>query len=177
MDTTEKLVRDMMVPLAEYPCIRHSITLREAITEMTVQIKRRARLSLPRVALVFDDDFDELLGMLRRRDIMRGLEPRFLVSGALDYRGKLFDVKADPHLAELPYDKMVAHLRKRADRLVKDYVTPIQATIAHDDRITTAMCEMVDENTSLLPVLKDGDVVGVLRSVDVLSEVALILGH
>ncbi len=70
----EKLVRDIMVPLDEYPCIPGSCTLRDAIIEMGVQILRKGQLSLPRVALVFDDDFSELLGVLRRRGIMRGLE-------------------------------------------------------------------------------------------------------
>jgi predicted transcriptional regulator len=35
-----------------------------------------------------------------------------------------------------------------------------------------AVCEMVDQNTSLLPVLKDDRVVGVVRSVEVLGELA-----
>jgi hypothetical protein len=38
-----------------------------------------------------------------------------------------------------------------------------------------AICEMVDRDTSLLPVLKDGNVIGVVRSVDVLAEIALII--
>ncbi|OHB72511.1 MAG: hypothetical protein A2V70_00895 [Planctomycetes bacterium RBG_13_63_9] len=114
--------------------------------------------------------------MLRRRDIMRGLEPRFLLSGSLDYRRKLFDVDIDPNLSELSYDKMVAGIRKRAGRLVKDYMIPIKATIDHDDHIMKAMSEMVDQNTSLLPVLRNDSIIGVVRSVDVLHEIAILLG-
>jgi CBS domain-containing protein len=143
--------------------------------EMAVQILRKNQLSLPRVALVFDESVSELLGMLRRRDIMRGLEPRFLVSGSLEYRRKLFKVDVDPNLAELSFDKMIAHIRERANRLVREFMIPIKATIDYDDHIMKAMSEMVDQNVSLLPVLKDGDVVGVLRSVDVLNEIALVI--
>lgn len=132
-------------------------------------------MSLPRVSLVFDDDFSDLLGLLRRRDIMRGLEPSFLVGGSLDYRRKLFDVKIDPNLSELSHDKIIARIRKRADRLVGEFMLPIKATIDCDDHIMKAMNEMVDQNTSLLPVLEDDRVVGVVRSVDVLSEIALIV--
>ena len=171
----EKLVQDVMVPLEEYPCIPETLTLRDAISEMTVQILRKGQLSLPRVALVFDDDFSDLLGLLRRRDIMRGLEPRFLVGGSLEYRRKLFDVKIDPNLSELSYDKIIARLRKRADRLVREFMIPIKVTIDYNDHIMKAMSEMVDQNVSLLPVLKDNSVVGVVRSVDVLSEIALIM--
>ncbi len=171
----ETLVRDIMVPLEEYPCIPHTLTLRDAIEEMAVQILRKKQLSLPRVVLVFDDDFSELLGVLRRRDIMRGLEPRFLVSGSLEYQRKLFNVEIDPNLAELSFEKMIAHIRKRANRPVEEFMIPITATISHDDHITKAIYEMVDQNTSLLPVLKDDKIVGVVRSVDVLSEIALII--
>ena len=171
----ETLVRDIMVPVDKYPCIPHTLSLRDAIEEMAVQILAKKQLSLPRVVLVFDDDFSELLGMLRRRDIMRGLEPRFLVSGSLEYQRKLFNVEIDPNLAELSFEKMIAHIRKRANRPVGEFMIPIKATISHDDHLTKAIYEMVDQNTSLLPVLKDDKIVGVVRSVDVLSEIALIV--
>lgn len=171
----DKLVRDVMVPLEEYPCISDTLTLGDAITEMSVQILRKNQLSLPRVALVFDDSHNDLLGMLRRRDIMRGLEPRFLVGGSMECRRKLFNVEIDPNLAELTHDKIIAGIRKRANRLVREFMIPIKATINHDDHIAKAICEMVDRNTSLLPVLKADAIVGVIRSVDVLGEIALLL--
>ncbi|UCG34395.1 MAG: CBS domain-containing protein [Phycisphaerales bacterium] len=172
----ETLVQDIMVPLEEYPCIAETHTLRQAIEEMgKAQIMKGRQASLPRTALVFDESFNELLGMLRRRDIMRGLEPRFLVSGSLEYRQKLFDVGIDPNLSELGYDTIIARIRKRANRLVKEFMMPIRATIDCNDHIMKAMNEMVDQNISLLPVLKEGNIVGVVRSVDVLNEVAVIL--
>lgn len=171
----DTLVRDIMVPLEEYPCIPATHTLRDAIVEMGVQILRKRQATLPRVVLVFDEHFVELLGMLRRRDIMRGLEPEFLRSGSLEYRRKLFNVDIDPNLSELPYDKFVAGIRRRADLPVGNFMIPIKATINYDDHIMKAVYEMVDQNTSLLPVLKDGNIVGVVRSVDVLAEIALIV--
>src|SRR5208283_856972 len=97
----DKPVREIMVPLDKYPCIANTDTLRQAIDAMMkVQILRQQQATLARVALVFDRDFRELLGMLRRRDIMRGLEPKFLLSGSMQYGRKLFDVQVDPNLAE-----------------------------------------------------------------------------
>ncbi|MHC4128883.1 MAG: CBS domain-containing protein [Planctomycetota bacterium] len=171
----DKFVGDIMVPVEEYPCIPDTLTIGDAVVEMTVQILRTKHLSLPRVALVFDEDFKDLRGVLRRRDIMRGLEPRFLITGSLGYRDKLFNVDIDPNLSELSYDKITAGLRNRAKRLVGDFMIPIRATVNHDDHIMKAICEMVDRDTSLLPVLKDGNVIGVVRSVDVLAEIALII--
>ncbi|MFC1597566.1 HPP family protein [Planctomycetota bacterium] len=173
----EERVRDIMVPLEEYPCIPDTHTLRQAIEEMgKAQILRKKQASLPRTALVFDESFRDLLGTLRRRDIMRGLEPEFLATGSLQYRRKLFDVEIDPNLPEMSYDgEIIAGIRKRANRLVGEFMIPIKATIDHDDHLTKAMYEMVDQNTSLLPVLEDDGIVGVVRSVDVLNEIARIL--
>jgi CBS domain-containing protein len=173
----ERFARDIMVPLAEYPCIPETHTLRQAIEEMRkAQILRDERASLPRMALVFDKSLRELRGMLRRRDIMKGLEPRFLTSGSLDYPKKLFNTEVDPNLSELTADKVAARIRARADRLVKDYMSPIRATVRHDDHIMKVIYGMVDKNTSLVPVLKNDDVIGVIRSVEILDEVAAILG-
>ena len=117
----EKLVRDIMVSVEEYPCISDTCTLAEAIDQMgQAQILKDKRTSLPRVALVFDDGFQDLLGLLRRRDIMRGLEPRFLVHGSLKYQQKLFEVKMDPNLPELSHDTRIARIRERSGRLVRN---------------------------------------------------------
>ena len=172
----ETHIEDIMVPLAQYPCIPDTHTLRQAMEDMgKVQILRKKQASLPRTALVFDEDFADLLGMLRRRDIMRGLEPTFLASGSMEYRRKLFNVEIDPNLSELSYDRIIARIRTRATRLVRDFMVPIKATINHDDHLMKAIYEMVDRNTSLLPVLKKDEVVGVIRSVDVLDEIAHII--
>ena len=93
----------------------------------------------------------------------------------LKYRRKLFNVKVDPNLSELSYDKVITRIRKRADRLVREFMISIKVTINYDDHIMKAIYEMVEQNTSMLPVLKDNSVVGVVRSVDVLSEIALII--
>jgi CBS-domain-containing membrane protein len=84
-------------------------------------------------------------------------------------------VQIDPNLAELSYDKVIARMRERANQTVRDFMTPIKATVDCDDHIMKAIYEMVDENTSLLPVLRKGSVAGVVRSVDVLNEIASII--
>ncbi|NQU25008.1 MAG: CBS domain-containing protein [Candidatus Nealsonbacteria bacterium] len=166
-------IEEIMVPVDKYPCIPDTLTLRDAMMEMAVQILREKLLTLPRVALVFDTNFNDLLGMLRRRDIMRGFEPKFL--GGLEYRRKLFDVAVDPNLSELSSDRVYARVRERANRIVRDYMIPIKTTIDCDDHIMKAVFEMVDKNVSLLPVLENGSVIGVVRSVDVLDEIASII--
>lgn len=172
----ELVVKEIMVPLEEYPCLPDTHTLRQAIDAMSqAQIMRQQQASLPRVALVFDEGMTDLQGMLRRRDIMRGLEPRFLSRGSLPHQRKHFPVEIDPNLSELSYEKLIARMRERAERLVREFTIPITATIRHDDHLMKAIYEMVDQNTSLLPVLQEDEVVGVVRSVDVLHAIQQLI--
>jgi CBS domain-containing protein len=179
-----KRVREMMIPLDKYPWVRIDDTLRhavEVIEEAKLEVGRRA--SLPRVLLVFDHD-DDLVGIVRRRDIMRGLEPSFLVRQPLEYRVKLFEVAADPNLSELSselskeagLERVVKGLREQASRPVGDVLRPIPTSLGPDDQVMKAVYEMVSLNQSLIPVVEDDKVIGVLRSVDVFHELALLLG-
>ena len=170
-----RTVGEIMVPLAQYPCVRDNTTLREAVEVIeNAQIEVSERKSLPRVLLVYDE-IDVFVGYVRRRDIMRGLEPRSLVSRPLEYRKKLFDVAIDPNLSELSYDHLVKGIREMGKMRVSDVMNPIEATINADDHLIKAVSEMVSLDVSPIPVLKDGHVVGVVRTVDVFHELALLL--
>ncbi|GAB4348776.1 MAG: hypothetical protein Kow0099_31520 [Candidatus Abyssubacteria bacterium] len=170
-----KTAGDIMIPLEKYPHVSITTPIRDVIALMEKsQIEVEGRKSLPRVVLVFDE-LNQLAGLVRRRDIMRALEPSYLTHRPMDYRKKLFDVKVDPNLVEMAYEKITKGLDKRSQRPVSEAMLPIIATVDYEDHIVKVIYEMVDNNTSLLPVLKQGKVVGVVRSVDVLHEVALIL--
>ncbi len=168
-------VSDTMIPLDNYPHIPYWFTLRQAIVEMqNFQLEADGMKSLPRVVLVFDEAY-QLLGTARRRDIMRGLEPPFLVSKTRKYRMKLFDIDVDPNLSELSYDKMVEAIRKQAERPISDVMQPIVTTIGDDDHLMRAVSAFVEHDISLIPVLRDGKVVGVVRTVGVFNQLAKVV--
>lgn len=174
-----KRVRDIMIPLDRYPWLRLSDTLRDAIRvmgESRLEVGRRA--SLPRVLLVFDHH-EDLVGIVRRRDIMRGLEPDFMVKQPLEKRVMHFEVGVDRHLAELSDDfsleRVVRGLRERSQRPVSDVIRPISTTLRPNDNLMKAMYEMVSLNESLIAVVEGERVLGVVRSVDLLHELAELL--
>lgn len=170
-----RTVGEIMVPIDQYPSVRDNTTLRDAVEVIEkAQIEIAGRKSLPRVLFVYDE-IGVYVGYVRRRDIMRGLEPRSLVSQPLEYRKKLFDVAVDPNLSELSYDHLVSGIREQGSRPVSDVMQPIEATIDAEDHVIKAVYEMVSLDTSPIPVLKDGHVVGVVRTVDVFHELALML--
>jgi CBS-domain-containing membrane protein len=170
-----KRAGDIMIPLDEYPHLPYWFTLRQATAELEKsEVEIDGRKSLPRVVLIFDEKY-QLMGMARRRDIMRGLEPEFLMSRPIESRKTLFDVKVDPNPSELSYDKLLQGMRRQAERPISDVMRPILATVDVEDHLVKVIYEMVDRGVSVLPVLKEGKVVGVVRSVDAFREIAEIL--
>jgi predicted transcriptional regulator len=163
---------ELMIPLDKYPHIPYWFTLRQAIVELeNSEIEIGGRKSLPRVVLVFDEKY-RLMGMARRRDILKGLEPHYLTAGAYEGQRKLFDVEVDANLSDISREKLLNHIKQRAESPVGEFMTPIARTVEHGDNIIKIIDEMVKNDLDLLPVMKDDKVAGVVRSVDVFHNIA-----
>jgi len=171
-----KRVEEYMVDLDSYPQIKDTATLMEAIEVMDkfADPENHKNKGIPRMLLVFDHA-NILVGMLRRRDLFRGLEPKFLLHRELDYRKKLFDVQIDPNLSEMSPEQMMSGAKEQAKSPVTDVMRPVKMYVNHDDHVLKAIYEMVDHNVSVLPVLNGDRVLGVVRSVEVFQELARLL--
>ena len=91
-----KRAGDIMIPLDEYPHLPYWFTLRQATVELEKsEVEIHGRKSLPRAVLIFDEKY-QLMGMARRRDIMRGLEPEFLMSRPIESRNCLLYTSPSP---------------------------------------------------------------------------------
>ena len=167
-----KRAGDLMIPLDNYPHIPYWFSLRQAMAEIeNTELVVDGQKSLPRIVLVFDEKYN-LMGMVRRRDILKGLQPDYVSSEAGKSQKKYFDVEVDPNLMEMSYDILIKNIKDRAEQSVSKVMIPITRTIEYEDHIMKVIHEMVAYNMSLLPVLCAGEVVGVVRSVDVFHEIA-----
>ncbi|MCP4606329.1 MAG: CBS domain-containing protein [Proteobacteria bacterium] len=165
-------VHEIMIPVDQYPKVLTDCSLRDAMTFMDeAQLDVNGRKTLPRALLVFDRN-GVFRGCIRRRDIMGGLEPKFLVSEPIHYRMKLFDVNLDPNLSALANKHVVKGIQEQANRPVSDVMRPIEASLKPDDLLMTAMYEMVVYELNLIPVMEKRKVIGVVRSVELFHELA-----
>ena len=164
---------DIMIPLTDYPHISDQSTLREAmrvfVSAQSLEVK--GRKSQPRVLLVFDEA-DILVGILRRRDILRGMEPDFLTNKRLASSQARFSVEMDPNLLEMSFMQIVKGMRKQSSRRVCEVMIPIKVYVNHDDHIAKVIYDLVEHDISLVPVVRNNKVVGVVRSLEVFLEVA-----
>jgi CBS-domain-containing membrane protein len=170
-----KRARDVMIPLEDYPHVPYWFTLRQAMAlmESAVPLQRGGRASLPSVVLVFDERY-QLLGMVRRRDILRGLEPDF-IAHTFHHPKQPFDLAVDANLTEISLDRMVNDLRERAERPVSQVLQPVDVTVEADDHVVKVIHAMTQHGLGFVPVLQDGRVTGVVRTVELFHEIARLV--
>ncbi len=167
----ELSARDVMVPIAEYPHAQGDQTLAEGVRLLEKSpIEFDGRTSMPRILLVFADEH-QLIGVVRRRDILRGLEP--------DYHGELdithpeahFKTEIDPNLTDLIGSESEERLRRKLERPLSEVARAIEGSVEADDSLMKVVRELVARDTHLAVVIDDEHVVGVVRTLDVLRKV------
>lgn len=150
----KKKVREVMIPLQDYPHIPHWFTLRQAVAMVRESALKYAGTLQPRAVLVFNEKY-QIVGMLTLRDILKGLEPGFLKESEV--------IKADPALAIVMEDLFGPGMKRQAERPVSEVMSPIKASIQADDSLVKALFVMVRENVGLMPVIDGNRVVGLVR--------------
>jgi CBS domain-containing protein len=159
----KKKVREVMIPLQDYPHIPYWFTLRQAVAMVRESALKYPGAFQPRAVLVFNEKY-QIVGMLTLRDILKGLEPGFLKESEI--------IKADPALAIVMGDLFGPGMKKQAERPVSEVMGPIKVTIKADDSLVKALFVMVKENVGLMPVIDDNRVVGMVRLTDLFLEVS-----
>lgn len=159
----KKKVRELMIPLQDYPHIPHWFTLRQAVAMVRESALKYVGKFQPRAVLVFNEKY-QIVGMLTLRDILKGLEPGFLKESDI--------IKADPALAIVMGDLFGPGMKKQAERPVSEVMSPIKATIQADDSLVKALFVMVRENVGLMPVIDGNQVAGMVRLTDLFLEVS-----
>ena len=140
----KKKIKDMVIPLSEYPHLPYWGTLREAIVQFNAayEIGHHA-------VLVFDEAY-KLVGILLQKDVLKGLEPKF----AQHYEDGV----------PIFWDELLqTGSEKRLARPVKEFMSEVKATIDIDDSILKASHIMLQEDNYLLPVMEGDKLIGVLR--------------
>jgi CBS domain-containing protein len=162
---------DIMIHLDRYPHVPHWFSLRQAIIEMEkTQFEVGGRKSLPRVVLVFDEEY-RLMGMVRRRDILRGLGPDAMQESRERAGEKDPGLSRDLRSPRAAGQTKIEEIRRRAERPVSEVMIPIRVTLGSDVPLMEIANFMVINDVSVVPIVKGGKVVGMVRSTDVLHRI------
>lgn len=180
-----KKAGEVMIPLSQYPHVLYNVSILEAMRKMaSTGFDVHGYKSLPRFVLVFNEN-RELLGMVRRRDFFRGLEPEKLAgmlppkmrksSGRYKKPEESQPAADDSQEDRSAYDRFVREALAKSSRPVSDVMSPIHAVADYDEDIVTVILKLVENNLSFIPVIQGGQVVGVVRTVELLYEMCEVL--
>lgn len=173
----KKRAHDIMIPIEQYPNISPGATIREAIAKFEhAFLNVDGQMSLPRALLVIDKEHC-LIGMVRRRDILKALEPRFMQPMPHHHQKELVDIEGDPDLVALSAGKIINSIKAQAEQKIDAIMLPadLMFTADYSDHIAKIIYVMAIKDLNLLPVMQGRKVVGVVRSVDVFHEIARLL--
>jgi CBS domain-containing protein len=154
----KKKVKDVMIPLEDYPHIPHWFTLRQAMAIVWEASLKSGGSYLPRSVLVFDEN-KKLMGIITLRDIIKGLEPKFLQESTV--------AKVEAALTVLLEQLFAPEIKELANRPVSEVMGPVEFTVAADDPLTRALAIMLMEHVGMMPVIQEDTVVGMIRLSDI----------
>ena len=175
------LVKDLMIPLADYVAVSQEATLYEVVRALEeAQNKFNQNRYQHRAVLVYDKR-EKIVGKLSQLDLFRALEPKYQDMG--DFKGlDRYGINADYirslikelGLMKKPLDDIC---RKAATVKVKSimYTLSQGEYVDEGETLNEAMVQfLVGRHQSLL-VTRDKEIVGILRLTDVFRKVCEII--
>lgn len=166
-----RTVKNLCIPLAEYPHLLETATLRDAFSTLLAGHTTGKRF---RHVLVLNDQ-DQLVGILGMRDILRGLFPDYLRTQENPrHEAPIPDF---PALTLIWAETCQTQCPAAAEKPVRDFMGAIPGKVGIDDPITKAAYLLVIHDTSMLPVVDGKRLVGVVRMIDVFNEASKVVLH
>jgi CBS domain-containing protein len=168
-DFNSKHVRELMVPISDYPNIKYDASVRDAFAVLRRNFQEGKGY---RTILVLDEK-NQLKGLLSLGDMIRAVEPRFLkMAQPPAYQGLTQEY---PTLTLIWQELFSKECREEARKPIKDIMAPIKATVSTDDSIAKVAYLMITTYSPVIPVLDNDKVIGVVRLVDIFNEIAGIV--
>jgi CBS domain-containing protein len=142
-------VSHLMIHRNEWPQLRADTDVISAVKILRIVAEDRKLHEGHSIALVLDDSYN-LLGLVRLTDLVKNIR-------------HLCD-ESDPNC-----DMSSAH------KHIKELVLPFAGFVGPDDNILKALDIMLEHGVSLVPVMKDGKLQGLVKLADIFNTVAAIL--
>jgi len=173
MEYTKKM-KDLMIPLVDYPHIPYWFSVRQAIAMIKAAAAEPHAHMEPRIVLVFDEKY-QLLGYLGFKEMLAGIEPRFLRRPEAAHVQGAKTTDLDPLLGMLWKDMCGRSCKEEANKQVKEVMTPVKVTVKADDPMVKAAYAMVQAGLEIIPVMEGNTVVGIVRMDDVFKEITTVV--
>lgn len=164
-------VRDIYIPMQNYPHIPDTATICDAIKLMH---SSQTEAHKYRTILVHDKD-ERLVGHLSLRDLLRAIGPSYLKKEAPSFKGNQPFKMVPQDFAALSLiwqEGFTSKIQEEAQNPVTKYLTLFEHTVKLDDPFAKCAYLLLLEDLNVIPVVEEGKVVGVVRLVDIFENIA-----
>ncbi len=163
-----RAAKDLMTGIFEYPHIPYWFSISQAMRIVKVSFISAKKYPEPMAILVFDEKYN-LMGTLTLKDILKGLEPRFLKPTT-----KAQVPEEDETGLSLIWDTLFTKESKElAEKPVSEIMIPSKYFVEPNDPITKAAYLMIHNDLVLLPVLENKKkFVGLVRMIEIFDEIS-----
>lgn len=162
-----KMVKDVMIDVFEFPHIPYWFSVKQAIGIIKKSLLTSDKCVHPLIILVFDEKYN-LVGTVTLKDILSGLEPKYLKPAKAQV-----PTEQKPGLALIWDTLFDKEAKEAAEKPVSEIMAPAGTFVQPDDPLTKAAYLMVHNDMILIPVLEDKKkFVGLVRMIEIFNELS-----
>lgn len=160
MASDNPVVRDLVIPLEDFPHLNENQTLHDAV-EVLLSYTCGEYGRIRYAELLILNDRNQLSGRVTLQNILLNLDPRLKEASKV----KGFEGKGAGFLdlIILWEDSFFVECRKWSHILIKDLMSPIKHIVKGNDPVLKALAIMTNTQNLVLPVIDEGRIIGVIR--------------
>ena len=146
------------------------MSIRETIVALSAStvLLNDGHLTSPRYVLILDKH-DRLVGIVNRRDLLRGLVPHFAAAEKARERLRgLVSLGEEPLDASIDWASLFSRTAiKAAARPIRSAMIPIQGKVNVEDSLSRVITTMIQHKVDVVPVMDGDKLAGVVLMTDV----------
>jgi len=162
-------VKDLMIPLEEYPVVTQDVTLLDALEALASRVEKGGERPRARAVLVVDGS-RAVVGKIDQLSVLMALEPKYSLLGDMKLLARSGVSAEDVASMMAHYQLFQGDLKDLCLRCrglpVRDVMRPVEESIDEDAPLTDAIHDIVVWQTLSLLVKRRGRVVGIIRLSD-----------
>ena len=160
MASDNPVVRDLVIPLEDFPHLNENQTLHDAV-EVLLSYTCGEYNRIRYAELLILNDRNQLSGRVTLQNILLNLDPRLKEASKV----KGFEGKGAGFLdlIILWEDSFFVECRKWSHILIKDLMSPIKHIVKGSDPVLKALAIMTNTQNLVLPAIDEGRIIGVIR--------------
>ena len=160
MAAENPIVRDLVIPLRDFPHLYEQQTLHDAV-EVLLSFTCGEYDRIRYAELLIMNDRNQLSGRVTLQDILMSLDPRFKEATKVsEFEGKVAGIS---NMITLWEDSFFVECTKWSHVSIKNLMSPIRYTVKGNDPVLKALVLMISTKISVLPAVDEGRVIGVIR--------------